>query len=163
MGYYDRAKICELTGSYLLNQLANIIDKESIGLYRNDGLGFLQNITGPKTDHLRKSIMKLFKNCGLGIAVQTNLQIMNLLDDQFYVDTKTYQPCRKPDSTPMANRLLALLNVIPTSKKTVKKSDHLIHNFQSRYFHNYHNYQNRLYVIIMSCTLFRVNLHSIVA
>ena len=107
--------------------------------------------------------MKLFKNCGLGIAVQTNLQIMNLLDDQFYVDTKTYQPCRKPDNTPMVNRLLALLNVIPSSKKTVKKSDHLIHNFQSRYFHNYHNYQNRLYVIIMSCTLFRANLHSIVA
>ena len=26
---------------------------------------------------------------------------MNLLDDPFYVDTKIYQPCKKPDNTPI--------------------------------------------------------------
>ena len=59
MGYYDGAKICELVGYNLLNQLTNIIDKESIGLYRDDGLGFFVNISGPKTDRRRKSQKQL--------------------------------------------------------------------------------------------------------
>ena len=38
MGSYDGAELCELVGLYLLNQLSTVIDKSSVGLYRDDGL-----------------------------------------------------------------------------------------------------------------------------
>ena len=42
MGCYDGAEVCELVGSYLLKKVSNIVDKKSIGLYRDDGLAVLQ-------------------------------------------------------------------------------------------------------------------------
>ena len=38
MGSYDGAEVCELVGLFILNGLANEYGKESIGLYRDDGL-----------------------------------------------------------------------------------------------------------------------------
>ena len=38
MGCYDGAEICELTGTYLHYQKINVISKENIGMYRDDGL-----------------------------------------------------------------------------------------------------------------------------
>ena len=38
MGCYDGAEVCEIVGSYLLNLLGNILDKDLAGLYRDDGL-----------------------------------------------------------------------------------------------------------------------------
>ena len=38
MGSYDVAKLCKLVEIYLLFLLANIIDKNNSGLYRDDGL-----------------------------------------------------------------------------------------------------------------------------
>ena len=48
MGSYDGAEICKLLGLYLLNKLANIIRKESVGLCRDDGLTILPNTSGPE-------------------------------------------------------------------------------------------------------------------
>ena len=39
MGCYDGVEVCKLVGSHLLNKLSKIVDKESVGLYRDDGLG----------------------------------------------------------------------------------------------------------------------------
>ena len=39
IGCYHRAQVCELVGYHLLNELSNIADKESVGLYRDYGLG----------------------------------------------------------------------------------------------------------------------------
>ena len=41
---YDGAEACELVGSYTLNQLKHDMNKESIVLYRDDGLGVFHNI-----------------------------------------------------------------------------------------------------------------------
>ena len=38
MGGFHGAEVCELVGLYLLSQLSEIIPKEFIGLYRDDGL-----------------------------------------------------------------------------------------------------------------------------
>ena len=38
VGCYDGAEICELIGTYSLYQINNVISKENIGLYRDDGL-----------------------------------------------------------------------------------------------------------------------------
>ena len=39
MGSYDDAVVCKLGGLFLLNKLSHVIDKSSVGLYREDGLG----------------------------------------------------------------------------------------------------------------------------
>ena len=43
MGSYDVAKICEFVRLYFLNQLSTVIDKSSVGLYRDDGLAAMNN------------------------------------------------------------------------------------------------------------------------
>ena len=48
MGCYDGAEVCELVGSYMLNQLKHDVNKESIGLYRDNGLGVFHNIPKPE-------------------------------------------------------------------------------------------------------------------
>ena len=47
MGCFDGAEICQLVGTYILNSLSSIIDKKDIGLYRDDGLAILRNLSGP--------------------------------------------------------------------------------------------------------------------
>ena len=61
MGSYHGAEICELVGVYLLEELTNIIPKDSVGLYRDDGLAILPNTSGPKTERLKKKIRKLLQ------------------------------------------------------------------------------------------------------
>ena len=38
MGNFDGAEICKLVGIYILSLLSNKLDKQSSGLYRDDGL-----------------------------------------------------------------------------------------------------------------------------
>ena len=60
MGCYDGAEICELVGSYLLKKVSNIVDKKSIGLYRDDGLAVLQTFQFEKLNRNVK-ILKYLK------------------------------------------------------------------------------------------------------
>ena len=39
LGCYNREEVCELFGTYLLNQMKVVIAKENMRLYREDGLG----------------------------------------------------------------------------------------------------------------------------
>ena len=50
---YDGPEVWELVRTYILNKLKNITKKESIDLYRDDGLGIFQNI--PKSEIERKN------------------------------------------------------------------------------------------------------------
>ena len=61
MGCYDGAEVCKLAGIYILNKLSNIIDIGSIGLYRDDGLGILESLSGPQIEWKKKNIVKVFK------------------------------------------------------------------------------------------------------
>ena len=92
MGSYDGAEICELVGLYLLNQLSTVIDKSSVGLYRDDGLAAINNANGPKLDRIRKDIIALFKEEGLSITIETNLIETDFLDVTFNLATKKYFP-----------------------------------------------------------------------
>ena len=44
VGCLDGAEVCELAGTYLLHQLIDIILKEDLGLYRDDGLGTVNSL-----------------------------------------------------------------------------------------------------------------------
>ena len=98
MGSYDGAEICELVGLYLLEELTNIISKESVGLYRDDGLAILPNTSGPETERLKKKIRKLFKNNKLKITIEAGMHQTDFLDVTFNASTGKYWPFRKPNS-----------------------------------------------------------------
>ena len=92
MGSYDGAEICEPVVLYLLNKLSTVIDKSSVGLYRDDGLAAINNANGPKLDRIRKDIIALFKEEGLSITIETNLIETDFLDVTFNLATKKYFP-----------------------------------------------------------------------
>ena len=46
----------------------------------------------------KKNIIKVFKDCGLKIAVSANQKSVDFLDVTLDLDTETYQPYKKPKS-----------------------------------------------------------------
>ena len=99
MGSYNGAEIFELVKLYLLNRLSTVIDKSSVGLYRDAGLAAINNANGPKLDRIRKDIIALFKEEGLSITIETNLIETDFLDVTFNLATKKYFPIRKTNNT----------------------------------------------------------------
>ena len=61
MGLFDGAECCELVGAYILNLLGEFIDKGNIGLYRDDGLGVFENLSGPQIERKRKGSFMCLK------------------------------------------------------------------------------------------------------
>ena len=97
MGSFDGAEICELVGIHILSLLANKLDKQSTGLYWDDGLALLRNTSKQKTDRIRKDIIEIFKNAGFKIQIKTNLHIVDFLDVTFNLLDGTYKPYKKPN------------------------------------------------------------------
>ena len=62
MGSYDGAEVCELFGMFMLSLLSIHINKNHIGLYRDDGLSRTLAVQKPKTqetslkNYLKKKI-----------------------------------------------------------------------------------------------------------
>ena len=100
MGCYDGAEVCEIVEFYILNLLSNILDKGLLGLYRDDGVAIVRNLSCPEIEKKRKAIIKLFRECELNI-IQTNLKIVNFLHVEMNLGTGTYRPYRKPDDMPV--------------------------------------------------------------
>ena len=101
MSCFDGAEICELVGTYIQSKLTNIMNKEDIGLYRDDRFGIFKNISGPEIERKKKAIVKVFKKCGLSIVVDTNLKTADFLDVTFDPDKNIYKPYRKPNNSPI--------------------------------------------------------------
>ena len=74
---------------------------DSGGVYRDDGLLAMQNLSGPAADRTRKDLIQLFKKHGLRITVETNLQQTDFLDVTFDLKNNKYYPYRKPNDTPL--------------------------------------------------------------
>ena len=106
MGSYDGAEICELVGIFALSQLPERYDRDNIGLYRDDGLAVLRDVSGSEAEHIKKDIIRSFQQLGLRITIQTNLRIVNFLDVTFNLSSGKYYPYRKPNDKPLyINRL----------------------------------------------------------
>ena len=101
MGCYDGAEVCELVGTYILNKLKNVTNKENIGLYRDNGLGIFQNIPKIETKRKKKEIVKVFKDCGLSITIKCNLKSIDFLDITFDLVNSIYKSYRKPCNKPL--------------------------------------------------------------
>ena len=123
MGCFDGAEICELVGSLILTKLCNVLQRENVGLYRDDGLTIVKQMPGPELERKRKKIIEIFKKYGLAITNKTNLFVLIFLDIQFNLLNGTFKPYRKPNNDPIyvhkdSNHPLELLKELP---KTIGK------------------------------------------
>ena len=93
-----------MVGTFILkkNKLNTVMGNGNVGLYGDDGLGIIRNLSGPKIDQKRKKIIKIFKEWGLSITIKTNLKNSGLyfLDIQLNLQNNTIQPYRKPNDNP---------------------------------------------------------------
>ena len=80
MGSFDSAEICELVGLIILRKVNDEFGKESVGLYQDDGLMLLREISGRSKDQARKLLHRLFEPLRLKITVDACNQTVNFLD-----------------------------------------------------------------------------------
>ena len=60
-GYsFDGAEVCELLALFILNHLGKKFGKESIGLYRDDGLAIIKIKSARLADKTRNELHKIF-------------------------------------------------------------------------------------------------------
>ena len=97
MGAYDGAEVCELVGTFLLDKISEKYEKNSIGLYRDDGLSVFKNKSGTQLERIKKNLQKTFKDFGLEIKAESNLKIVNYLDVTLNLNNGFCKPYHKPD------------------------------------------------------------------
>ena len=101
MGAQDGAEIAELTGIYLLQQinksLSKMEQKAHAGLYRDDGLIYIEDANDPLINRIEKTLHRIFKNNKLSISLEQNGHVVNFLDVTMDTDG-TYKPYKKPNS-----------------------------------------------------------------
>ena len=119
MGSHDGAELSELTGAYLLSQLHEVVPKEDIGLYRDDGLGVLRNINGQRGEQVRKQFIEIFKRNNLKIEIKLS-KTADFLDITFDLNQNIYKTYRKPNSETLyvnkrSNHPITILKQIPKS------------------------------------------------
>ena len=97
MNGYDGAELCDLIGISTQSVSQDIINKEAMGLYTDDGLIVLNKVTSQKTDKIEKKIIQVFKDNGFSIDIVTNLVEVNFLDITFNLINASYRPYTKPN------------------------------------------------------------------
>ena len=90
------------------------------GLYRDDGCGCHRRISGPTLEKHKKGIVKLFKENGLDITIETGLKSIDFLDVTFNLSEDSYKPYKKPNSellyvNKQSNHPSTVLKHIPNS------------------------------------------------
>ena len=95
MGAYNGA---ELVGIFMINKISEKYDKNDIGLYRDDGLAVLKNISGSESERIKKNFQSLFKKRGIEIIIERNKRVIDFLDITFNFKDGTYKTYQKPDN-----------------------------------------------------------------
>ena len=62
MGCFDGAEVCELVGSFILTKLCDVLQRENVGSYRDDGLAIVKQISGPELERERKTLLNYLKS-----------------------------------------------------------------------------------------------------
>ena len=69
MGAFDGAEVCELVGIFLLHHISQHYDIKKFGLYRDDGLSALKNVSGSASDRIKKHLQSIFLKYDLEIVI----------------------------------------------------------------------------------------------
>ena len=85
--------------AYLLSLITQLVPKDQVGLYRDDGL-MVTPARPRQADILRKKLEELFRREDLSIEAHANLKIVDFLDVQFNLSQNSYKPFMKPGNTP---------------------------------------------------------------
>ena len=101
MGSYDGAEVCELVGLYILDQMKTSFPELDTGIYRDDGLSMYPEMSGPRTDKLRKDLIKFFQQNKLKITITMNMDQVDFLDVTLRLSDGKFWPYRKPNDTPL--------------------------------------------------------------
>ena len=146
MGSHDGAEICELVGLFILNHLSKKFGKESIGLYRDDGLALIKSKSARLADKTRKELHKIFELFDLKITAESNLRIVNFLDVTFNLNNGKYRPYRKPNDDPLyinrySNHQPSIIRQLPTS---VNKRIAMLSSDEQTFMESAPAYQNAL-------------------
>ena len=59
---FDGAEVCELVGTFLLENISENCNKSNIGLYRDDCLSIFKNKSGTQLEKIKKYYKDFFKN-----------------------------------------------------------------------------------------------------
>ena len=94
---YDGAEVREPVGTFLLDKISEKYEKNSIGLYRDDGLSVFKNKSGTQLERIKKNFQKTFKDFGLEIVAESNLKIVNYLDVTLNLNNGSLKPYHKQD------------------------------------------------------------------
>ena len=97
MGWYDGAEVSELLGIFLLHQLNDVISKENLGLYRDDGLNTFENISGPEVERNKKYFAKAFKNNGPKTTLHGNVKFVDFLNVHFNLIKDVNRSYKRPN------------------------------------------------------------------
>merc|ERR1711873_160545 len=100
MGGFHGAEVSDLVGLYLLCQLAEVIPKSHIGLYRDDGLA-ASPARPRQVEILKKKICQVFAKNGLRVTIEANLKVVNFLDVTFDLNNDVYKPYMKDNYSPV--------------------------------------------------------------
>ena len=79
MGAYDGAEVCELVGIFPKNTISHRYNKSNFGLYRDDGLAVFKNVSGPKSEQIKKKLQNIFKKHQLEIVIEYNKKVVDYL------------------------------------------------------------------------------------
>ena len=129
MGSYDGVELCELIGIYIKSLLKNILSKDNMGLYRDNGLFILRKIHKQQRNRIRKKIISILKNIDFKIEIVANLTEVDFLVVTFTLENNTYRPYKKPNNKLIYTGVSS--NHPPQIKKQFTKiiSDRLLPNY----------------------------------
>ena len=99
-GSFDGAEACELIGLFALHRIGQELPHESIGLYRDDGLGVTKK-RGPQASALEKTLHRIFHRLGLRITLQVNIRKTDFLGIILDLETGRTAPYKKQLETPI--------------------------------------------------------------
>ena len=74
------------------------LNKDNIGLYRDDGLAYFKNNNGHQNEKIRKELIKIFQTHGLKSKIKCNLKSVDYLHITFDLNTESYRSYRKPNN-----------------------------------------------------------------
>ena len=84
----------------VLSQLSEVIPKQYIGLYRDDGLA-VTNATPRQTEILKKKICKVFEKNKLRVTIEANAKVVNFLDITLDLSANIFKPYMKENDIPI--------------------------------------------------------------
>ena len=80
-----------------LSKLENILSKSNFGLYWDDGPALLRNFNRQETEKVRKNIIRVFRDIGFSLEIETNLKEVDFLDTSLNLRNGTYRSYKKPN------------------------------------------------------------------